>query len=283
MLKKRRLQLFFLFISLTICSCYKSKRPGFTETKTGLFYKIKSIGDGNRKVQQGDLLLAHVTYRTESDSLLSDSATIINIHSPSFIGSFEEAYELMGEGDRFIFIQSPDSLFQKFFKAEKPAHLEKIKYVMMEIKPEKIISEDQVEAERKKMKEDMDIEEQRKLKQYINENRITVLSINTGIYYLPIKNTTGTKVETEKSIAISYKGYFLDGGKFDETKNLEFTMGDQFQVIKGLEYGVSLMREGEKAKFIIPSHLAYGEKGSSTGIVPPYTTVIYEVEVLTVK
>jgi FKBP-type peptidyl-prolyl cis-trans isomerase len=40
------------------------------------------------------------------------------------------------------------------------------------------------------------------------------------------------------------------------------------------------MNEGAKAKFIIPSHLAYGEDGSSTGIIPPYTTVIYEIELL---
>jgi peptidylprolyl isomerase len=40
------------------------------------------------------------------------------------------------------------------------------------------------------------------------------------------------------------------------------------------------MNEGEKAKFIIPSQLTYGKKGSSTGIVPPYTTVIYEIELV---
>ena len=40
------------------------------------------------------------------------------------------------------------------------------------------------------------------------------------------------------------------------------------------------MNEGEKAKFIIPSQLAYGGAGSSTGIIPPYTTVIYEIELV---
>ena len=43
------------------------------------------------------------------------------------------------------------------------------------------------------------------------------------------------------------------------------------------------MREGEKAKIIIPSQLAFGENGSSTGIVPPYTSVIYEVTMLKVN
>jgi FKBP-type peptidyl-prolyl cis-trans isomerase len=61
---------------------------------------------------------------------------------------------------------------------------------------------------------------------------------------------------------------------------MEFVFGEQGQVIKGFETAISLLNEGAQAKFIIPSQLAYGEKGSSTGIVPPYTTLVYEIELL---
>ena len=64
---------------------------------------------------------------------------------------------------------------------------------------------------------------------------------------------------------------------------LSFNMADSAQVIKGLEIGLKKMRQGEVAKIIIPSHSAFGEKGSSTGIVPPYTTLVYEVIMLNVK
>jgi len=60
-------------------------------------------------------------------------------------------------------------------------------------------------------------------------------------------------------------------------------VGDTAQVITGLEIGIKKMREGGKAKIIIPSQLAFGENGSSTGIVPPYTSVIYEVTMLKVN
>jgi FKBP-type peptidyl-prolyl cis-trans isomerase len=52
------------------------------------------------------------------------------------------------------------------------------------------------------------------------------------------------------------------------------------QVIGGLEEAIGRMREGEKALIILPSELAWGEKGSSTGIIPPFTSVIYELELL---
>ena len=68
-----------------------------------------------------------------------------------------------------------------------------------------------------------------------------------------------------------------------ENQPFEYVIGAEEQLIEGLENGVKKMREGEKAKFIIPSHLAFGSSGSSTGLVPPFTTVIYEVELLKVQ
>jgi FKBP-type peptidyl-prolyl cis-trans isomerase FkpA len=44
-----------------------------------------------------------------------------------------------------------------------------------------------------------------------------------------------------------------------------------------------MMKEGERSLFIIPSKLAFGENGSSTGIIPPFTSVIFEVELIEVK
>ena len=43
-----------------------------------------------------------------------------------------------------------------------------------------------------------------------------------------------------------------------------------------------MMTEGEKSLFILPSEIAFGKEGSSTGIIPPYTSLIFEVEVLKV-
>jgi FKBP-type peptidyl-prolyl cis-trans isomerase len=61
---------------------------------------------------------------------------------------------------------------------------------------------------------------------------------------------------------------------------LIFRLGDQGQVVEGLDAGIRRMRRGGRAMLVVPSHLAFGHKGSAGGIVPPFTTMIYEVEVL---
>jgi peptidyl-prolyl cis-trans isomerase A (cyclophilin A) len=56
----------------------------------------------------------------------------------------------------------------------------------------------------------------------------------------------------------------------------------QGQVIQGWEEGIALMQEGEQARLIIPSYLAYGPKGAGGGMIPPYSTLVFDVELLKV-
>ena len=86
------------------------------------------------------------------------------------------------------------------------------------------------------------------------------------------------------NISIDYKLSLLDGticysSEKDGTK--EFTVGKSHEV-SGLEQGVELMREGEKARFIIPPYLAYGLLGDENR-VPARSIIVYEVELLKIR
>jgi FKBP-type peptidyl-prolyl cis-trans isomerase len=61
---------------------------------------------------------------------------------------------------------------------------------------------------------------------------------------------------------------------------LRFVYGNEDQVLKGLEIALSQMHLHEKAEVILPSWLAFGSSGSADGRVSPFTTVVYQVEVL---
>jgi FKBP-type peptidyl-prolyl cis-trans isomerase len=154
----------------------------------------------------------------------------------------------------------------------------------MEVRILKVQTESEYKAEQKHIAEVGDMEEHKALKKYISDNNITTGPVDNGLYIIPLTEGKGDSVKAGKNVTIAYKGYFLDGHQFDFTKDpLEFIYGSEMQVLEGLHKALGSMKAGDKSKIIIPSHLAYGEKGSSTGIVPPFTTLIYEVEVINVK
>jgi FKBP-type peptidyl-prolyl cis-trans isomerase len=76
----------------------------------------------------------------------------------------------------------------------------------------------------------------------------------------------------------------IDGSEIyssDQSGNKEFVIG-RGGVESGLEEGILLMRQGDRAKFIIPSHLGFGLLGDQDK-VPPKSTLIYDLELLELK
>lgn len=104
----------------------------------------------------------------------------------------------------------------------------------------------------------------------------------SGLRYLITQpNETGRAVEAGDMISVHYTGQFLDGEVFDSSidrdKPIEFNVGTG-RVIPGWDEGLQLLKVGEKATLIIPSNLAYGERG--VGPIPPNSTLKFDVEIL---
>jgi len=108
------------------------------------------------------------------------------------------------------------------------------------------------------------------------------IKTESGLKYIIKKKGSGKKSETGKAAEVHYTGWLIDGKKFDSSRDrdetFEFILGAG-KVIKGWDEGVSLMRVGDKFRFIIPPELAYGEKGAGESI-PPNATLIFDVELI---
>jgi len=129
-------------------------------------------------------------------------------------------------------------------------------------------------------------EENALLKQYIEENNITATPLDGGMYYIELQAGTGRPAEIGKTVSVHYTGMFLDGQVFDSSvargELFTFKLGAG-SVIRGWDIGVAKMKVGDKVRLILPSNLAYGAAGAGNGTIPPYTTLIFDVELFTVR
>jgi peptidyl-prolyl cis-trans isomerase A (cyclophilin A) len=106
----------------------------------------------------------------------------------------------------------------------------------------------------------------------------------TGLRYQIIQKGSGFKAEKGKNVEVHYKGQLTDGTVFDSSykrnQPIGFALG-MGQVIPGWDEGISLLQVGDKARFVIPSDLAYGASGAG-GVIPPHATLIFDVELVSI-
>ena len=121
-------------------------------------------------------------------------------------------------------------------------------------------------------------------KVYLEQNakRDGVTQTKSGLQYEVLTEGTGKSPKATDTVRCHYEGRLLDGTVFDSS----YKRGepDDFglnQVIPGWTEGVQLMKEGAKFRFHIPYLLAYGERGAGAQI-PPYSTLIFDVELIKV-
>jgi len=112
-----------------------------------------------------------------------------------------------------------------------------------------------------------------------------ILTTTSGLKYGLVEKGKGVKAEKGKKVTVHYTGFLENGDVFDSSvlrnQPIEFKLGVG-QVIPGWDEGVTLLREGDKAKFIIPYPLAYGEDGRPP-MIPAKSVLIFNVELISVK
>lgn len=106
----------------------------------------------------------------------------------------------------------------------------------------------------------------------------------TGLQYIHETEGDGDSPEATSKVTVHYKGTLLDGTEFDSSyKRGEPISFGLNQVIPGWTEGLQLMKIGGKTTFYIPQELAYGARPNPGGPIPPYATLIFEVELLGIE
>lgn len=121
-------------------------------------------------------------------------------------------------------------------------------------------------------------------KKFLEENKLKegVITTESGLQYEVIKMGKGAKPTATDKVKVHYHGTLTDGTVFDSSvergEPITFALN---QVIPGWTEGVQLMPVGSKFRFYVPQELGYGAR--QAGSIPPYSTLIFEVELLGIE
>lgn len=118
---------------------------------------------------------------------------------------------------------------------------------------------------------------------FLAKNKATkgVYATPSGLQYMVLRQGAGPRPKPGDRVRVNYEGKLLDGTVFDSSyargEAAEFGLD---QVIAGWREGVTLMPVGSKYRFWIPANIAYGDKGTPGGPIPPNATLQFDVELM---
>lgn len=127
-------------------------------------------------------------------------------------------------------------------------------------------------------------DERKEIEAFLARHDWEMVSTGTGLRYTIYENGTGIKPALNDSAVLTGKIFLLDATLYKEyTKDspMKFLIGHK-DVPRGIEEAAMLMNEGDKGRFVIPAHLAYGLTGGSDNI-PGGIALFAELELLKVK
>ncbi|AMQ55165.1 FKBP-type peptidyl-prolyl cis-trans isomerase [Algoriphagus sanaruensis] len=288
-----------------ISSCQKSK---VTE-KDGIEFTY--VKEGSEKAPNGQFVLYNLKITTANDSVIYST---LDQPFPGYLmandtltpqNGMDEIFLSLKKGDSIVFESTAKIVFNGNYppgmsetdviKVNLGAFDVKTDSAMQAFYQEVMMKEQAAAAERAKV---LIVEEGKTIEAYAAEKGLNAQKTDNGLYYVIEREGTGEATTPGTTMYVNYAGYLLDGTIFDtsipdlakannifnenrpyEPLPVNVGMG---QVIPGWDEGLMLLKKGSKAKFLIPSPLAYGEAGAGA-MIPGNSILIFDVEVMDVQ
>jgi FKBP-type peptidyl-prolyl cis-trans isomerase len=296
----KRANLFFLMVTILLAGIYScSKYPGFKKGENGIYYKFYEQNEDSLKADTGLILTLNIQYRLKingKDSIFFNSKELakpfqLGMQKPQFKGDVFEAFSMLHQGDSATFILNAKDFFTKTAQYPSvPEGVDSTTSIFFDVKVLKVESLEQIKKDEEAKAQKLRTSESGNLKAYIASQGITVEPSPSGIYYMEDKPGTGRPLQNGDMVKMNFTISSIDGKKvfssLDRNNPITFEYGKQFDT-KGFEECVAKMKKGTKAHFIVPSEMAFGERGrkdmNGNEIIAPYATMLYEVEILDIQ
>jgi len=297
-----------LVAAFGLMSCKKTKT-----TSDGIEYTY--IKEGKELPKNGEFVLYNLIVMTDKDSVFIST---YDQEMPGYLQYYDSLPKQTGMDEIFLNLKKGDSIYiespaEKVFKENVPFFMKPEQKVKIQIGVIDVMDQAGIEAyftslqeaQMKKMEEksikQLEVDTQI-IENYLTEKNIKATRTASGLYYVIEKEGNGPKIESGDLAFVHYAGYLLDGTLFDtsikslaQANNnyneqrdanggygpLDVVVG-QGRVIAGWDEGLALLKKGDKAKFIIPSTLAYGDRNAG-GLIGPNSILVFDVEITDVQ
>jgi FKBP-type peptidyl-prolyl cis-trans isomerase len=266
-------------------------------TVEGIYYTVSELGQG-RKALPGDYVTVHYT-GTLLDGSKFDSSKDRNspfsfqIGTNRVIQGWEKGIPLFPVGGKgTLYLPSSLAYGERAVGGKIPANSPLIFEIeMLDVLPAEVYMQKMQEEQARQQKEaealaKVQVEKDKSIiAEYAAAKGLKITTTASGLSYVMEREGEGDRVKIGQRATVHYAGFLLDGTKFDASydRNEPFTLQVGVgQVIAGWDEGLQLLSKGAKARFFLPSTLAYGSRGAG-GVIPPNAVLIFDVEVLEIQ
>ncbi|MGI2261997.1 FKBP-type peptidyl-prolyl cis-trans isomerase [Candidatus Cardinium hertigii] len=282
----------------------------FVTTPSGLSYKTIGKKSSGKKVQDGQWIKVFITMKVihkkeanRKESIRINQKECIFLFDNNFQSKDKRIAEMIGmmqEKQRVVFKCTP----QYYLNEENPARLAQLlkqcalnqeDTLMFDVKLDKIMTDQEYSQMLAQSRSAQLAKDKQLIIDYLTTHHIQASSTDSGLFYTIDQSSQGRPVVKGQTIKVHYTGRLLDGTIFDtsveevaKANNLynphkgyqpfEFRVGER-GVIQGWQEGLLLLKKHEKARWFIPSILAYGPDGIK-GVIPENAILLFEVEVV---
>jgi len=278
-----------VFLSCTI-SC-SGKYGDFDVTESGLQYKIVDNNRNTGRVPKiGDVLDLNYSYETEDGRVLFDSHDsgrkyMKTLEPAAHVGgSIEEGLAMLHEGDSALFRIGAENflLFSEKY-GHLPAGVNALDQIIIKVRLVDIMDSKEIDRYMSSRYHKSEEQESDILANYLKNTNVTAEPTTSGLYLIVKEPGEGNCISQGDIVTLNYTLTLIDGSLVETTlagEPMTYKVGDG-GFIAGWNEAISMMKKGMSATAIIPSDLGYGAEGK--GNILPYSTLIFDIEILNVQ
>ena len=266
-----------------LAACSNKVEEKFVQRGSNVWYRLISFSESGKMAKKGEFLHVRASFVTLEDSLFWDSYN--NLRDLFFLeadstskGAMIANISKQEAGDSICLVLPVQSFMREVYQTDSiPFFLKKDSAVKVFLKLEEILSDVSALPSIKAL----ETTEFEQIERFLGGPEAFEKQRDPlGFFWLEKPETAEHPIDLGAHIKVRLEGSFLSGRKFDQSAiEQEFYYGSPDQVLQGINYVIGRMEQGQTAKIILPSRLAFGEFGSSNGAVPPYTPLIFNISI----